>query len=133
MRVVHCYGQTPEMQEAIDLFYEQRVIDCGDSASGETGREKPDYARYEAGRDWQPTVCGLTPTSSDVLRPSDFVAVVNHTDSTVDMESLDGTGFEALPYQDGEVIPDAEPCGPCKKAAPLSWSFLFYASDERAL
>ena len=129
MRVVHCYGQTPEMQEAIYSFYEQREREDWESASGVKERKKPEYARYEATRDWQPTVCGLTPPSLDVLRPSDFVAVVNHTDPTVDMAALDGTGFEASPYQDGEFVPDAEPCGPCKKAAPLSWPLLFYASD----
>ena len=121
MRVVHCYGQTPEMQESIELFYERR------RASGAEAGEKSEYDRYEEGRDWQPTVCGLRAADADVLRPSDFVAVVNHTDPAVDMDSLQG-GYEALPYQDGDFIPDAEPCGTCKEAAPESWHFLFYAS-----
>ncbi len=124
MRVVHCYGQTPEMQAAIELYYEQR--------ESETQREKPEYDRYEEGRDWQPTVCGLRASAADTLRPSDFVAVVNHTDPSVDMDSLNGTGFEALPYQDGKFIPDVQSCSSCKEAAPKSWAFLFYASDEEA-
>ena len=121
-RVVHCYGQTPEMQAAIDEYYEQRA--------SETPREKPEYDRYEKGRDWQPTVCGLRAADADTLSPSDFVAVVNHTDPAVDMDSLNGTGFEALPYQDGNFIPDVKPCSACKEAAPKAWTFLFYASDE---
>ena len=124
MRVVHCYGQTPEAQEAIELFYEQRP-------SGGAVGERLEYDRYEEGRDWQPTVCGLRAASTDTLRPSDFVAVVNHTDPAVDMDSLDGTGYEALPYQDGDFIPDAKPCGSCEEAAPKSWPFLSYASDRR--
>ena len=122
MRVVHCYGQTPEVTEAIELFYEQQ-------ASGLQG-EKPEYDRYEEGRAWQPTVCGLRESSADVVRPSDFVAVVNHTDPAIDMESLNGTGYEALPYQDGQFLPDVGPCGDCKEAAPSSWPFLFYASTR---
>lgn len=121
-RVVHCYGQTPEMQESIELFYEQRQ-------SGVQG-EPPQYARYEADRAWQPTTCGLRAETTDVLRPSDFVAVVNHTNPDIDMDSLPG-GHEALPYQDGDFIPDTEPCGSCKEAAPKSWPFLMYASDVR--
>ena len=123
-RVVHCYGQTPQAQEAIDAFYDQPVAARQDP--------KPEYDRYEEGREWQPTVCGLRAASADTLRPSDFVAVVNHTDSEVDMDSLDGTGYEALPYQDGDFIPDADPCGSCKEAAPQSWTFLFYATPHNA-
>ena len=122
MRVVHCYGQTPEVAKAISLFYEQR-------REGTQG-EKPEYDRYEEGRAWQPTVCGLRSPAADVVRPSGFVAVVNHTNPDVDMEVLDGSGFEALPYQDGNFIPDAEPCGTCKEAAPRSWPFLSYATPE---
>ena len=118
-RVVHCYGQTPEMQERIDSYYEQR-----------RAGESPEYDRYKEGRDWQPTVCGLRAPDVDVVRPSDFVAVVNHTDPNIDMEALDGTGYEALPFQGGDFIPDVDPCGSCKEAAPLSWAFLFYASTQ---
>ncbi len=127
MRVVHCYGQTPEMQAVISLYYEQLYSLQRES---ETPREKPEYDRYEEGRDWQPTVCGLRAADADTLRPSDFVGVVNHTDPSVDMDSLDGTGFEALPYQDGNFIPDVQPCSSCKEAAPKVWPFLFYASDD---
>lgn len=121
-RVVHCYGQTPEMGERIASYYEQR-------ANGVQG-SPPEYDRYEEGRAWQPTVCGLRAPNIDVVRPSDFVAVVNDTDPNIDMEALDGTGYEALPYQDGNVIPGVDPCGVCKEAAPLSWPFLFYASTR---
>ena len=123
MRVVHCYGQTPARQEAIDAFYAQR------RDSGAQG-EPPEYDRYEKGRDWQPTTCGRRAAAVDVVSPSDFAALVNHTNPDVDMDTLDGTGYEALPYQDGTAPLDAEPCGSCKEAAPLSWSFLFYAGDE---
>ena len=122
IRVAHCYGQTPEVAKALakafTMFYDEGI------------GEKPEYDRYEEGRDWQPTVCGLRAPDADVVRPSDFVATVNHTDPDVDMDALDGTGYEALPFQDGDFIPDAEPCGSCKVAAPLSWPFLFYASDK---
>ena len=106
------------MQESIELFYQTKA------------GEKPEHDRYEEGRDWHPTVCGLRAASADVLSPSDFVAVVNHTDPAVDMDSLDGTGYEALPYQGGEFIPDAEACGTCKEGAPKSWQFMFYASSK---
>ena len=122
MRVVHCYGQTPEVTEAIALFYEQR--------NNRLQGEKPEYDRYEEGRAWQPTVCGLREPSADVVRPSDFVAVVNHTNPDIDMNALYSSGeYEALPYQDGDSIPNANPCGSCKEAAPLSWPFLFYAGE----
>ena len=141
MREVHCYGQTPEMQTKIDLFYESRghvqeaalqlsfsgaVYDADDP---KVRTEKPEYDRYEEGRDWQPTVCGLRAASADVLRPSDFVSVVNHTNPAVDMDSYDGE-WEASPYQDGDLIPNAKACEPCKEVAPRSWPFLFYAGTE---
>ena len=136
MRVVHCYGLTPEVQEALDfhfeLFYSQRQyfgeqfvrngIEVGSGMQG-AQVEYPEYDRYEEGRAWQPTTCGLRASSEDVARPSDFVAVVNLTNPDVDPDSLN----DAAPYGDGDFIPDAEPCDLCKEAAPESWHFLDYA------
>ena len=136
MRVVQCYGLTPEVQEALDfhfeLFYSQRQYFGGqfvrngiEVGSGMQGAqvEYPEYDRYEEGRAWQPTTCGLRASSEDVARPSDFVAVVNLTNPDVDPDSLN----DAAPYGDGDFIPDVEPCDLCKEAAPESWHFLDYA------
>lgn len=109
MRVVHCYGQTPETQAAIDAYWE--VSDRGNL-------ERPQYDKYEEGRAWQPTVCGLRAPDSDVVRPSDFVATVNHTDPYVDQSEL-GIALEhpGLPFMDGDVVP-AGPPGPAGPAGP---------------
>ena len=142
MGVVHCYGLTPEVQEALnfhfELFYSQRQyfggqFDHNDAelASGIQGArvEYPEYDRYEEGRAWQPTTCGLRASSEDVARPSDFVAVVNFTNPNVDPDSLN----DAVPYGDGDFIPDVEPCGICKEAAPKSWPFLDYAPTRKEI
>ena len=138
MRVVHCYGKPPEVQEALDfhfeLFYGQRQYfdweSDDDVAMGVQGApvEYPEYDRYEKDRAWQPTTCGLRAPSEDVVRPSDFVAVVNFTNPDVDPEVLDAMSeHPGLPYGDGDFIPDVEPCGLCKEAAPQTWTFLHYA------
>lgn len=129
------------MHTKTDLWYESRYAQVEPSLqlsfSGEVYEaddpkvrpvEKPEYDRYEEGRDWQPTVCGLRAASIDVLSPSDFVAVVNHTNPNIDMNALDDGTWEANPYQDGEIPdPDTDACGMCKERAPSSWPFLFYA------
>ena len=127
MRVVHCYGQTPLMQRAIDDHFDWLYRLKGWYFGREFGRDDFGYHRYEKERAWQPTVCGLRISDKDVVRPSDFVAVVNHTDPDIDMTPCDDSGREALPYQAGDFIPDVEPCGICKEAAPESWPYLSYA------
>lgn len=110
MRVVHCYGQTPEMKAAMDGYWQ---------ASDRDNLERPQYDRYEEGRAWQPTVCGIHAPDIDVLRPSDFVATVNHTDPSVDQAELGvALEFPGLPYTDGDAVLDAQPCAQCKEAAP---------------
>ena len=122
MRVVHCYGQTPETTEAIGNFYKASETQPVDSKL-----DYPRYDKYEEGRSWQPTVCGLRAPSEDVVRPSNFVATVNHTDPNVDQDKLAiALEFPGLPYMDGDVVADAIPCAECKDAAPKSWTALEY-------
>ena len=126
MRVVHCYGQTPETTEAIHNYFSAPEGQLSDSKL-----DYPKYDKYEEGRPWQPTVCGLRAPSIDVVRPSDFVALVNHTDPKVDQDKLAiALEFPGLPYMDGDVLPDAAPCVECKEAAPMSWPFLEYFAQE---
>ena len=57
-------------------------------------------------------MCRLRQASAQphVLRPSDFVAVVNYTNPDIDMDALFESGeYEALPYQDGSFTPNANP------------------------
>ena len=123
MRVVHCYGQTPEKAKAIADYFAA-------SESTDSNQNYPQYDKYEEGRSWQPTVCGLRAPSIDVVKPSDFVATVNHTDPNVDQDKLAiALEFPGLPYMDGDVVPNAEPCVDCKEAAPNSWPFLEYFAD----
>ena len=83
MRVVHCYGQTPDIAEAIANYFE-----ASERQRTESKLAYPQHDKYEEGRSWQPTVCGLRAPDTDVVRPSDFVALVNHTDPSVDQDEL---------------------------------------------
>ncbi len=126
MRVVHCYGQTPEITDAIAKY-----VESSERQGIENKQGYPQYDKYEEGRSWQPTVCGLRVPAVDVVRPSDFVAVVNHTDPNVDQDELSlALEHPGLPYMDGDVVPDAMPCVDCKDAAPMSWPFLSYFSAD---
>ena len=85
---------------------------------------KPEWDKYERGVQGQPTVCGQRAPDGEVVKPSDFVAMVNLRDGYVPDE-----GAEALPYQDGDYSIRGEPCADCEVAAPLSWPFLEYFRD----
>ena len=123
MRVVHCYGQTPG---AIDNYFEAER----QRTEGKLDHHK--YDKYEKGRSWQPTVCGLRAPDIEVVRPSDFVALVNHTEPNVNQGELAiALEHSGLPYMDGDVVPDAVPCTECKEAAPKSWPALQYFSKIR--
>ena len=124
MRVVHCYGQTPRAVANYSEASERQRTE------GKLDHHK--YDKYEKGRSWQPTVCGLRAPDIEVVRPSDFVALVNHTEPNVDQNELAiALEHAGLPYMDGDVVPDAVPCTECKEAAPKSWPALQYFSKIR--
>lgn len=125
-RVVHCYGQTSAVAEAISTY-----LEASEEQRIEARLTRPQYDKYENGRSWQPTVCGIRAPSADVIRPSDFVATVNHTDPNVDKQELEvALEFPGSPYMDGTPVLDVVPCSPCKDDAPSSWPFLEYFSNK---